>query len=358
MTSPLRVLVVDDSLVFRKLVSEVLSSLPDVQVVATAPDGKSALARIAELKPDLVTLDVEMPELNGLEVLKELRKRTTDIGVLMVSSHTVRGGDLTIRALELGAFDFVTKPDSGALEDNRASLESSLRAILRAYSASYHVRGLLRGVVAPPPSPSPPPAMTAMQRAVPSAKLIVVGVSTGGPTALAAVIPALPANLAAPVIVVQHMPPVFTRSLASSLDAKSALRVKEADDGEVPVAGYVYLAPGGRHIRLVASPGVGSRLRVTDDPPELGCKPSADYLFRSVAHQGAAAVLAVVMTGMGTDGTLGARLLKRAGGRIIAQDEASCVVFGMPKSVIDAGVVDKVCPLDGIPAEICRAVRG
>lgn len=366
MSERIRVLVVDDSVVYRKLVSGILSELPMVDVVGTAASGSAALARVAELQPDLLTLDVEMPEMDGLEVLQELRRQGSDVGVLMVSAHTVRGGDLTIRALELGAFDFVTKPNLSALEENRAALSSSFKAILWAYATRHRVRGMLRDAQVTQAAPAPAPTLapvrvpggTEVLRRTAGTTLVLVGVSTGGPTALASVVPALPPDLPAPVIIVQHMPAVFTHSLASSLDAKSALRVKEAEDGEVATAGNVYIAPGGQHLRVVSS-AAGSRiLRITDDPPEQGCKPSVDYLFRSAAHLGPIGVLAVVMTGMGTDGTVGARLLKRTGARIVAQDEDSCVVFGMPKSVIAAGVVDKICPLGGIAAEICRAVRG
>lgn len=359
MSERLRVLVVDDSLVFRKLVSEALGGLPDVEVIGTASDGKAAISRVRERQPDLITLDVEMPEMDGLSVLEQVRARWPEVGVLMVSAHTVRGGERTIRALELGAFDFVTKPDQGDLEANRASLATSLRAILQAYAARHHVRGMLRKMASSPhlPAPLPPPPAPAPEPSS-RADLVLIGLSTGGPTALAAVVPALPQNLPAPVIIVQHMPPVFTRSLAASLDAKSALQVKEADDGDLLAPGAVYLAPGGKQLRLVVSPSGERRLRVTDDPPEHSCKPAVDYLFRSVANQGVKNVLAVVMTGMGKDGTVGARLLKRIGARIVAQDEATSVVFGMPKSAIDAGVVDKVCALGEIAAEIRRAAQG
>ena len=358
----LRVLVVDDSVVYRKLMSELLSTLPNVVVVGTASNGRVALTRLEELTPDLVTLDIEMPEMDGLALLEELRTRNVDVGVLMVSSHTVRGGELTIRALELGAFDFVTKPERGVLEANRASLTASLKAILTAYAARRRIHGILRSIRPPAAVPLrsdtfvvPGPALPS--RARPNATLVLIGVSTGGPNALAQVVPAFPADFTAPVVIVQHMPETFTRSLASSLDAKSLLRVKEADDGETLQGGTVYIAPGGRQMRLVEA--AGHRIvEITNDPPEQNCKPSVDYLFRSVSHHAQRAVVGVIMTGMGSDGTLGARLLKRAGATIFAQDEATSVVFGMPKAVIDAGVVDRVCPLDGIAAEICRTVWG
>ena len=363
---PMKVLVVDDSAVYRRLMVELLSTLADVEVVGTASNGKLALSRLEDLAPDLITLDIEMPEMDGLALLEEMRRRELDVGVLMVSSHTVRGGDLTIRALELGAFDFVTKPEQGALDENRSSLIASLRAILKAYAARRQVHGILRGLGSSSP-PVPLAAVSPVARSPRSprasatlrakANLVLIGVSTGGPNALAQVIPALPADFEAPVVVVQHMPQTFTRSLASSLDAKSGLRVKEATDGEPIDGGTVYIAPGGLQLRLVEAAG-RRVVRLTDDPPEQNCKPSIDYLFRSVSHHAQRSVVGVIMTGMGSDGALGVRLLKRAGGTILAQDEATSVVFGMPKAAIDTGVVDKVCSLDGIASEICRIVWG
>ncbi|MBI5534145.1 MAG: chemotaxis response regulator protein-glutamate methylesterase [Deltaproteobacteria bacterium] len=369
----LRVLVVDDSVVYRKLMTELLSGIAGVVVVGAECNGRTALTRIEELAPDLVTLDIEMPGMDGLAVLEELRTRKLEVGVLMVSSHTVRGGELTIRALELGAFDFVTKPQHGALEDNRFSLAVSLQAIVKAFVAGHRIRGMLRKVAPRPPRSPSPPALTASAPALslpPAARtprqshppawkvgLVLIGVSTGGPNALGRVIPALEAELDAPVVVVQHMPAVFTRSLAARLDAQSALRVKEAEDGEAIEPGSVYIAPGGRQLRVAMAAG-RRQIRITDDPPEMNCKPSVDYLFRSVSLLPSHGVLGVIMTGMGSDGMLGCRLLKRAGAQIIAQDEASSVVFGMPRAAIDAGVVDKVCSLDSIAEEITRAVRG
>jgi two-component system chemotaxis response regulator CheB len=363
-TTTLRVLVVDDSIVHRKLVGEALASFSGVEVVGTATNGKVALARIAEWKPDAVTLDVEMPEMDGIEVLERIREQYVDVEVVMVSSHTLHGSALTIRALELGAFDFVPKPDQGNVVDNRRALQDAfgpilgalahrrtIKSILRTGSSDSHSHAALRG-----------PADRSATKTAPRcdalpAELILIGVSTGGPNALSRVLPRLPADLGVPVLVVQHMPPIFTRSLAVSLDARCPLTVKEAEDGEPLLAGTVYLAPGGLHMKLG---GASARrtIQVTNDPPENNCRPSADVLFRSAAHTVGAKACAVIMTGMGADGALGLRLLKRAGGRVIAQDAASCVVFGMPKAAIDAGVVDVVVPLDAIAEEIGRAVRG
>jgi len=356
----LKVLVVDDTAVFRKVVSDALALLPDVEVVGTANHGRAALARIAELKPDLVTLDIEMPEMDGVEVLQALKNQGSSVGVLVLSALTTVGGAMTMKALQLGAFDFITKPSGGGPERNRDLLRAELEPRVKAFSQRLTVRRLLAqarpgGPAAPPPRPALPPRPPAARPARP--EMVVIGVSTGGPTALVEILGALPADLGVPVLIVQHMPAIFTRSLAESLCLKSKLRVKEAEDGEALAANVVYLAPGGKQMKVTAD-GPIKRIRVTDDPPEGHCKPAVDYLFRSVAHDFPGKATAVILTGMGNDGTLGLRLIKRHGGHVIAQDEATCIVFGMPREAIEAGVVDVVTPLPGIADEIVRAVRG
>lgn len=358
----LRVLVVDDMAVFRRIISEALAGAPGVEVVGIASNGKLALSRMDTLKPDLITLDVEMPEMNGLEVLEAMKSAGTDAGVIMLSSLTVRGGEMTIRALELGAFDFLTKPESGGPEANLARLRAQLLPMIEAFRRRREVTAILRGgkpreaavafsarVLAPPAPPRH------WRRTGPA--LVLIGVSTGGPGALAKVVPALPADLGAPVFIVQHMPPTFTQSLATSLEKKSAIPVREARDGETPQANCAYIAPGGRHMKLIAGPKGEMLVRITDDPPENGCRPAVDYLFRSVALHFPGRSVAAILTGMGADGTEGLRMLKRGGCYSIAQDEASCVVFGMPKEAIAAGVVDTVAPLEQIAGTILRSVR-
>jgi two-component system chemotaxis response regulator CheB len=357
----LRVLVVDDTVVFRRAVADALIGEPGIEVVGNASNGKLALTRIAALQPDIVTLDIEMPEMNGLEVLQAMNAAGQNVGVIVLSSHTTRGGEMTLRALELGAFDFLTKPEGGSAAENVASLRAWLLPMIRAFERRHEIRSILRGG-APRPVPSPSPA-DSVERPVRTAPrsgppFVLIGVSTGGPVALGKLLPALPQDLGAPVFIVQHMPVTFTAPLAASLAAKCAIRVKEAVDGEAAMANCAYLAPGGRQMRLTPGPHGEITIRITDDPPENNCKPAVDYLFRSAALHFPGRAVAAILTGMGQDGTAGLRLLKRGGCVSIAQDEASCVVFGMPKEAILAGIVDTVEPLDKIAAAIVRSVRG
>ena len=366
----LRVLVVDDTVTFRKILSDALAEIPGVEVIGTAHHGKMAMTRIQTLRPDLVTLDIEMPEMNGLEVLEAIRSQKLDVGVIMVSAFTQRGSEMTIRALELGAFDFITKGTEGDYAQNRESIRIALAPLVKAYAQRREIHAILKGT-----SPAPPPRTTvepaakssaAMEPGLPTAagtakkrpELVLIGVSTGGPNALTTVIPALPANLGVPVLIVQHMPPLFTHTLAESLDKKSALHVKEAEHGEMALPNTVYIAPGGKQMKVEAGQGGNPFIQITDDPSENNCKPSADTLFRSASQHFPGRVCAVIMTGMGSDGTLGLRLIKRHPARVIAQDEASCVVFGMPKEAIAAGVVDVIIPLDAIAGEIRKTVQG
>jgi len=361
----IRVLVVDDTAVFRRIVSDALAGLPGVEVVGTASNGKLALSRIAALRPDLVTLDIEMPEMNGIEVLEAMGPAGQTAGVIVLSAVTVRGGEMTVRALELGAFDFLTKPEGGAAADNLTLLRDRLQPMIRAFERRRDVHMMLRpgasrlprAEAAPPrPIPAPPETvLTARRRTGPP--LVLIGVSTGGPVALASLLPALPGDLGAPVFIVQHMPALFTSPLAASLDRKSAIRVSEARDGTVAQRNCAYIAPGGMQMKLTAGQRGEVVLRLADDPPENGCKPSVDYLFRSAALQFPGRSVAAILTGMGNDGTAGLRLLKRGGCYSIAQDEASCVVFGMPKEAITAGVIDTVAPLDRIAGTIVRSIR-
>ena len=368
----LRVLVADDAVLFRRVISDALAALPEVEVVGTAANGKLALQKTRELKPDLLTLDLEMPEMDGLGVLTALRQSGDKVAVIVVSALTRRGGDLTLRALEKGAFDFITKPDAGTAEASREAIRRELAPRVRALAHRLAVRHILRGPAAGPTPAAPLPAAPKpagagldgishrMSRLVTPGKpdLVLIGVSTGGPTALATLLPQIPRDLGLPFVIVQHMPPVFTLSLAESLAAKCAIRVREAVSGEILVPNTAYIAPGGRQMRLAPGPDGSRLLQITDDPPENNCRPSVDYLFRSAATHCPGRALAVILTGMGSDGTLGLRLLKRHGCFVIAQDEASCVVFGMPRAAVEAGVTDVVLPLEAIAARITGIVRG
>jgi two-component system chemotaxis response regulator CheB len=349
----MRVLVVDDSALFRRAVSEALTGLPEVEVVGVASNGKLAMGRLADLQPDLLTLDIEMPEMNGLEVLQALSSAKPRPGVILLSAHTVRGGQMTVRALELGAFDFVTKPESGSALENVARMREQLRPMVRAFQRQYDIRKTLRQDKALERSTQAASPGGAVRRGPP---MVLIGVSTGGPQALAQLLPALPATLAAPVFIVQHMPPLFTEPLAASLGGKCKLRVFHASEGQRPEPGCVYLAPGGSHMKLARGPRGEIVIRITQDPPENNCRPSVDYLFRSAALEFPGRAVAVVLTGMGNDGAAGLRQLKRGGCLAIAQDEASCVVFGMPGEAIKTGAVDMVLPLSQIGAAIERSV--
>jgi two-component system chemotaxis response regulator CheB len=359
----LRVLVVDDTIVFRTIVADVLSSIPDVEVVGMASNGKVALSRIEELKPDLVTLDIEMPGMNGIQVLEEMRKKGASAGVLIVSSQSAEDGTHTIKALEAGAFDFITKPDEGSAEKNKLVLRDSLVSKVKAFARKREIRSILNGG-AVWPSTSPvnktekgvkKTVYQTSQRIKP--EIVLIGVSTGGPAALNTVVPAIPGDLNAPLLIVQHMPPMFTQALAESLDKKSKIRVVEAANGMIPEAGIAYIAPGGKQMKLVKGIGGQKIIIITDDPPENNCKPSVDYLFRSVSINFPFSSVAVIMTGMGSDGTIGLQLLKRQGCYVFAQSEESCVVYGMPKAAVEAGAVDEIVNLDQIAIKITGAVR-
>lgn len=356
----LRVLVVDDTIMYRKVVGDILAEMPGVEVVGTANNGKIALSRVGSLKPDLITLDVEMPIMNGLETLEALSQQYPDVGVIMLSTLTKRGSDITMKALELGAFDFIAKPDAEAKQENVQYLRNALLPRIKAYAKRLELKLLLKQKARPAGISAPAPVRP-VNTAVPSrragkSKAVAIGISTGGPNALSKMLPQLP-KLGVPVFIVQHMPPVFTKSLAESLDSKCQYEVREAEHNDLVRPDVIYIAPGGKHMRVAAGTGGAKIIQITDDPPENNCKPAVDYMFRSVAREYGALTTGVVMTGMGGDGTLGLKVLKSFGAVTIGQDEETCVVYGMPKTAFDAGVVDVVAPLETIAAEIVRTVR-
>lgn len=369
-----RVLIADDSAWFRHLLTEILGALPNVEVVGAVSNGRLALQRVRELSPDLLTLDMEMPELDGLGVLDGLKQVASPTAVIVVSALTHKGGQLTMRALEKGAFDFITKPDMATAQSSREAIAKEMAPRIRALANRLEVRNILRNKPQSPaqPPPAKPPGMAQststalgqvaerMGRIGTTSKpeMVLIGVSTGGPNALAKLLPAFPATISVPIVIVQHMPPVFTQSLAESLAGKCAIRVREAVHGETLRPATAYIAPGGRQMRLHAGADGSKTLQITDDPPENNCRPAVDYLFRSAANHFPGRSLAVILTGMGSDGTLGLRLLKRHGCFSIAQDEASCVVYGMPKAAVDAGMADAVLPLDAIAGRVMSSLRG
>ena len=337
--SPIRVLVVDDSVVVRRLLTTMLESDPEIEVVGVAPNGRVALQRVRQLRPDAVTLDIEMPELDGLGALRQLRPEFPTLPIVMFSTLTEKGAEATLDALASGASDYVTKPANvgsvtEAMARVRADLVPKLKALCRR-----------SGRVAPGPTTVAPPA-----RVTPRAQrvdLVTVGASTGGPNALADVLTVLPATLPVPVVVVQHMPPVFTRLLAERLDAQCEVAVREARDGDELEPGHVYIAPGDHHV-TVRRRGFVLVLSTNQEPPVHFCRPSVDVLFRSAAATTGGATLAVVLTGMGSDGRDGAADLKSCGARVIVQDQATSVVWGMPGAVAGAGLADEVVPLASI----------
>jgi two-component system chemotaxis response regulator CheB len=370
----LRAVVADDAFVFRRAIGEALAACGDVEVIASVANGKLAVQKVREHHPDLLTLDLEMPEMDGLEVLDTLRTTGERVGVIVVSTLTRRGSDLTVRALEKGAFDFITKPDTRGAAESSEALRRELLPRVRALANRLEIRTILQGRGprdAPAPSAPPRPERQAapaalegiadrMSRLATASRpeMVLIGVSTGGPAALAQLLPAIPGDLGVPVLIVQHLPPIFTQSLAESLAARSALRVREAVHGEPATPNTAYIAPGGRQMRVAAGAGGRPMIEITDDPPENNCRPAADYLFRSAALQFPGRAMGVILTGMGSDGALGLRLLKRHGAAIVAQNEATCVVYGMPKAAVEAGVVDAVLPLEAIAARITATVKG
>ena len=352
----IRILVVDDSVVVRRMVSDALAADAQLEVAGTAANGKIALAKIPQVNPDIVILDVEMPELDGLGTLVGIRKSLPALPVIMYSTLTERGAEATLDALSKGATDYVTKPSNvgsaaQGLECIRTQLIPKIKAIC----------GRALGFSRPSPLvESASPKLLAPRWALPRREeridIVAIGVSTGGPNALATLIPSLPRALPVPVVIVQHMPPVFTRLLAERLAAKSQIGVKEGQMGATLEPGIAWIAPGDYHM-VVASERNHVTLRTYQGPQENSCRPAVDVLFRSVADVYRSHALAVVMTGMGQDGLRGCEQIRELGGQVLAQDQASSVVWGMPGYVANAGLADKVLPLDQLGMEILRRVR-
>jgi two-component system chemotaxis response regulator CheB len=362
----IRVLIVDDAVVVRRLVGDVLGADPQLEVAGAAANGKIALTKVEQLNPDILIMDVEMPEMDGLETLRELRKKRPRLPVIMFSTLTERGGVATLDALALGANDYVTKPanvGSVALAIQRINEEliPKIKALCwRGTPAPAPASALSQQGASRPASAAISVAkrLNSMTRPAPQAiEVLAIGVSTGGPNALAELLPMLPADFPVPVVIVQHMPALFTKLLAERLDSKSALKVTEASPGEVLQPGQIWIAPGGFHLYLERE-GKQVRLCTNQEPPENFCRPAVDVLFRSVAKVYGGRTLAVILTGMGHDGLRGCEAIHSLGGQILAQDEATSVVWGMPGFVAQAGLADKVLPLPAIGQEIVRRVQG
>jgi two-component system chemotaxis response regulator CheB len=361
-----RVLVVDDSALMRRVIWGLLEEDPDIVVVGSAVDGRDAVAKVQQLKPDVVTLDVEMPKMDGLQTLGYLMNENP-VPCVMLSAYTPRGAETTLKALDYGATDFVQKP-SGVVSLNLERVKEELLDKVKV-AATIDLKRLpfrpgtglpgaagaagpaLAGAAHSAPGLAPPPARVKERPKTDRGCVVAIGTSTGGPRALGAVLPGLPGGLPAPVVVVQHMSAGFTKSLAERLDRECALRVKEAEADEVLEAGTVYLAPGDWHMSLERRAGK-VRVKLDQRPPILGVRPCVDVLFQSVAEVYGPKAVGVVLTGMGRDGAKGLKAMKAAQARVIAQDEATSVVYGMPRAAFASGCVDRVLPLDAVAANI------
>ncbi|HZG83077.1 MAG TPA: chemotaxis response regulator protein-glutamate methylesterase [Brevibacillus sp.] len=373
--SKIRVLVTDDSAFMRKVISDILAENPDIEVIDRARNGLECIEKCKKLKPDVLTLDIEMPVMDGLEALERLMSENP-VPTVMISSLTREGADATIRALELGAFDFVTKP-SGPIsldihkvaerlvERVRAAATSKPRKRLLAaeetksekapQSPPSEVRATKPLAFTPPAPPSTPVTRTPLQRG--KQKLVVLGTSTGGPKALQTVLTSLPGNFDAPIAIVQHMPAGFTKSLAQRLHSLSQIQVTEVKDGEFLEPGTAYIAPGGFHFEVHANNG-RLQAHLHQQEPRAGHRPSVDVLFESASRLTNVDKWAIIMTGMGNDGTKGLQQMKQSGiVTSIVEDESTCIVYGMPRAAYQAGLADHVAPLDKIPELLCKLLH-
>ncbi len=369
---PLRVMVVDDTVTYRRILSDVIEGMGDAEVVATAPQGRLALARLEQGPVDLVLLDLEMPEMDGLETLGHIRRLYPETSVVMISGQNARAAEATIRALEQGAIDFIRKPEGNDPDASRQELKETLKPLLRHVRMRHNLRAeastpavITSKPVAVPVPVAPRIVLTPHAAPMPARfEVLGVGVSTGGPNALGDFIPSLPANFPLPILLVQHMPPGFTASLAEHLAKRSALQVCEATEGETIRPGRVYIAPGGRHMVVRRRPANGAEpealiVGLNENPAENSCRPSVDVLFRSMAAQYDGGILAVIMTGMGNDGREGVRAMKRGGCHCLSQSAESCVVYGMPLAVDEAGLSDERVPLAALAYRVNQlAARG
>jgi two-component system chemotaxis response regulator CheB len=339
----IRVLVVDDSLVVRRALRDLFREDPEIDVVGVAESGTRALEQLAALQPDLVTLDVEMPDMDGLQALRLIRSQGSRIPIIMFSKHTTSGAQVTLDALELGASDVVAKPsangaDGADLSQVRRHLATRIRALGR--------RAKRLGEAGAKPVPSQGAGVQSGQRDQPLTA-VGIAVSTGGPSALLSIVEALSPELHVPIFITQHIPPLFTAFLAERLRARGTLPVCEAHQGQIVQPGTIYIAPGDNHLN-VAHSEEGVVVTLSQEPPENSCRPSADVMFRSLATLYGPGLLGIVMTGMGQDGRRGCETIKDRGGTVVAQDEASSLVWGMPRAVVMAGLHDHLVPLSEI----------
>ena len=354
--TPVRVLVVDDSVVVRRLVSEMLGRDPRVEVVGTAPDGRLALARVEQLAPDVVTMDIEMPVMNGIEAVRALRRAGHRMPIVMFSTLTERGAVATLDALAAGATDYVAKPTGGhSVADSVQRVADELVPKVLGLAGTAARRGTVPRRV-PSPAPRGPVARVTGLLPAHGVRLVVVGTSTGGPEALSRLVGGLSAAPPVPVLVVQHMPPVFTSQLAARLDRLGPATVVEAAAGDPLVPGTIYVAPGDHHL-VVRTRAAGFAAGLDDGPPVSFCRPSVDVLFSSAVEAVGGELVALVMTGMGADGRTGCGQVVAAGGTVMVQDEATSVVWGMPGAVATAGFAHRVLPLGDLAGALEARLR-
>lgn len=352
----IRILVVDDAVVVRQLLSKILSSDPLLAVVGVAANGRIALAKIPQVNPDLIVLDLEMPEMDGLETLAAIRQRYPRLPVIVFSAVTERGAVATLEALALGATDYATKPASTSKDEAIAYVRQQLLP---------KIKGLCGWGTTPisrlgslPGRKQDPQRLAAPARPLHSlqpVEIVAIGVSTGGPNALAALLPALSADFPVPIVIVQHMPPLFTRRLAERLAVQCQIQIAEGQPDSILKPGQAWIAPGDFHM-VVCRQSTQVCIQTHQDPPENSCRPAVDVLFRSVVEVYGAGTLAVVLTGMGQDGLHGCRCIREAGGQVLVQDEASSVVWGMPGAIAQAQLADRILPLNQLAAEIVRRI--
>jgi two-component system chemotaxis response regulator CheB len=338
------------------MISEILKAIPGVEVVGASFDGEDCLTMAEKLKPDLITLDMQMPRRDGLSTLEEIKRRKLRAEVIMVCSQTIESAEQTLQAFRIGALDMILKPDSSDFAANKKDLETQLLnqvLTVRARSGKRVTSASASRIRTQPPIGSA--FRTTNTGLVKPPKCVCIGVSTGGPQALGVVMQSLPGDLPVPLFIVQQMPPHFTKSLADHLNRSGKIRVSEAVDGEIAINGKVYIAPGGKHMKVEKCP-LGFKIRVTNDAPVGSCKPSVDYLFNSVNECVGGEALAIILTGMGNDGLAGCKRLHTSGAMVIAQDADSCVVYGMPRQIAENNLAHEVLPLSAIASKITQVL--
>ena len=341
----IRVLIVDDAVIVRSRLSKILSSDPQLEVVGVAANGRIALAKISQVNPDVIILDIEMPEMDGLQTLSAIREKYPRLPVIMYSTFTRSGAIATLEALSLGASDYATKPSNlGSVEATNQHIRDDLIPKIKVFGAFFTPSAITHPVIFP------------VHSDIQQVEVVAIGVSTGGPNALAVVLKQFPADFSVPILIVQHMPPMFTKLLAEQLASKCKIPVDEAVSGQILKPGHAWIAPGDFHL-IVQRDNTGVRLATHQESPENSCRPSVDVLLRSVAQVYGARAIAVILTGMGQDGLHGCECIREAGGQVLAQDKATSVVWGMPGFVVNAGLANKILPLNQIADEIMHRIR-